>query len=482
MISESEGLSLTPDQNAYKWKALITVALGTITVAIDASITNIALPILTNVFKADLTTVVWVSLVYTLVGTSLMLVLGRIGDYAGRKLVFTAGMLISTLGLIGCSLAQSIGQLIAFRALQSIGAAMLVSCGQAIITEAFPPNERGKGLGLFGISVSIGFIIGPILGGFLLKWLDWRSIFYTRIPVGLIIFSMAAILLRKDQQRLEKIELDYLGAFTSSGGMFFFVFGISQLSKFGLRSPVVYLFMGIGLLCLISFTLIERKARDPIVDLSIFKNRVFSYATCSLFLTFVATPFFVLIMPFSLMKGIGLSSSATGLLFAVVAMATILGGPVSGWLSDRFGPAWFSTLGAGAVAAAFFFMRGFSLQTTAGDMIPVLVLLGFGAGTFQAPNSSTIMGSVSRTRIGTASALMATLRHVGLSVGMALAGTIFSARIMVHETALNRSGLNTAQETSLPISQAFHDVILISLFLQMLVVLLLLVSIKKGHK
>ncbi len=190
---------------------MATIALGTITVTMDASITNISLPILTRVFNAELTTVMWVSLIFTVVGTSLMLVLGRIGDYLGKKLIYTTGMLIFTFGMAGCSIAQSIGQLITFRALQAAGGAMTIACGQAIIAEAFPPNERGKGLGLFGVAISIGFIAGPVLGGFLLKWLDWRSIFYTRIPVGLITFFMALVFSQKRFKQVWENRAGYYG-------------------------------------------------------------------------------------------------------------------------------------------------------------------------------------------------------------------------------------------------------------------------------
>jgi len=476
---EQQHSALPHHENSYKWKALTTVALGSITVTMDWSITNISLPILNKVFDTGLTTTMWVTLVFTVVGTSLMLVLGRIGDYFGRKPIYEAGMLVFTLGMAGCSLSQSIGQLIAFRAFQAAGAAMTISCGQAIITESFPPEEMGRGLGLFGVSISVGFIIGPILGGFLLSWLDWRSIYYTRIPVGLITLFMSLALLRKGEKRLEKIDLDVMGALTSSGGIFCFVFGVSQVSKFGLKSPLVYLLVGIGLSSLAAFTFIERKAKDPIVDLSIFKNRDFSYAIGSLFLSFVATPFFVLCMPFFAMQGIGFSSDTTGLLFSVVSMATILGGPVSGWLTDRFGPVWFSTLGAAAIAAAFFFMRGFGLQTTVGDIVPVLVLLGIGIGTYQAPNSSSIMGAVTRDRLGTASALTATGRQVGISVGMAVAGTTFSTRRLIHETELGRQGMEALEAASLSVSNAFHDGLLVGFFLQLLVVVLCLIPGRK---
>ena len=458
---------------------MATVALGTLMGTMDASITNISFPVLTRVFQAQLTTVMWVALVYILVCTSLMLILGKISDLIGRKKIYAGGMAIFTLGLIACSMAQGIGQLILFRILQAVGAAMSVACGPAIVTEAFPPEERGKGLGLLGVAVSLGFILGPTLGGFLLEWLTWRSIFSVRVPVGLITLFMIFFLLKKDHVRPGRIELDFKGAFTSSAGIFCVVLGMSQINRFGLGSLQVSLLIGFGLLSLLVFMFIERRAHEPIVDLSLFKNRVFSSATWSLFLTFVAVPGYILIMPFYLMHGLGLTASAAGLLMAVNAMTTIVVGPVSGSLSDRFGPVWFSTIGAAATAAAFYCMRGFDLETSVTTIVPVLVLLGVGVGCFQPSNNSMIMGAVTREHLGTASALIATQRQVGLSLGMALAGSLFSVRRVMYQAELLEQGLETDSVARLSIPLAFQDVLVISVLICLLVVLLCMFSGEK---
>jgi MFS family permease len=226
MTSQTAHQDHSPARDTYKWKALLTVALGTIMATMDASITNIAFPVLTKVFQADLTTVVWVTVAYILVSTSTMLIIGKIGDLMGRKKIYSLGMGIFTLGLLACSVAQTVGQLIFFRALQGVGAAMTVSTSTAIVTEAFPRNEVGRGIGFLGMSVSVGFIIGPILGGFLLDWLDWRSIFYVRAPVSLVGFILALFLLKMDQVRGGGLKLDLMGTLTSSAGIFSFVFGI----------------------------------------------------------------------------------------------------------------------------------------------------------------------------------------------------------------------------------------------------------------
>ncbi|MBW2091310.1 MAG: MFS transporter [Deltaproteobacteria bacterium] len=460
------------DQISYKWKALATVALGTFMGTMDVSIVNISFPILTKELKTELTTVMWVTLAYTLVSTSLLLFLGKVGDQIGRKKIYAAGMLVFSLGLALCSLSQSITQLIFFRVLQAVGAAMAISCGAAIVTEAFPAEERGQGLGLLGVSVSAGFILGPILGGFLLDWLHWRSIFYVRVPIGLITLIMAMILLKKDQVKTKKVKLDLKGTLASSIGLGSIIFGVSQISRFGARSPLVFFLIGLGCISLVTLIFIEKRASDPIIDLTLFKNRVFSSAVGALFLTFMAYPAYTLIIPFYLIQGIGIIPSKAGFVMATVSMTSIIVGPISGWLSDRFGPVWFSTIGALVTAGAFSLMRGFDLQTQVLGIIPALSALGLGIGLFQSPNSSTIMGSVEKTRLGTASALIATQRSVGIAVGTAMAGTVYSTRKITHALTLSQEGLEASFAGKKAVSLAFHDVLAVSIGIMIFVVML----------
>ncbi|MCF8146416.1 MAG: DHA2 family efflux MFS transporter permease subunit [Deltaproteobacteria bacterium] len=470
------------DTTPYKWRALITVAMGTMMATMDASITTIAFPVLARVFEKDLAVVMWVTVAYILVSSSLMLIVGKISDLIGRKRIYAAGMIIFTIGLGACSAAQSIEHLILFRALQAVGAAMCISCGTAIVTEAFPVTEIGKGLGLLSMSVSIGFILGPILGGVLLNWLDWRSIFYVRVPAGAAVVIMAVMLLKKDSIRLGKAKLDLAGTVSSSAGLFCLIFGISQVKEYGPAAPRVLLFMGAALLILMLFIWIERRATDPIVDLSLFKNRVFLFAAASLFLFFVAAPAYVMLMPFYLMEGVGFTAMETGLLLTVVSMVTIVSSPLSGALSDRIGKVWLSTFGAAATATAFFLMLGFELQTGVSTLIPVLILLGIGVGSFQPPNNSAIMGAVTRERLGSASALIATQRQVGISLGMALAGAIFSERRVIHMTRISQEGAAQAEALRQSIPPAFHDALLVSVFLGSGAMILTLLSIRRKRR
>ena len=291
----------------YKWKAMITVAMGTMMGTMDASITTIAFPELTLVFKSDLATVMWVAVAYILVSSSLMLVTGKISDLMGRKRIYAWGMAIFTLGMCACAFARGIDQLIIARIVQALGAAMCISCGTAIVAEAFPPNEIGKGMGFLGMSVSAGFILGPIVGGFLLEWLDWRALFYARAPVGIITFILSIALLKKDSGKPGKFQLDLLGAFISSCGLFSLIFGLSQLNRPGTTATTFLLYMVAGIAMLVLFVFQERRAKDPLVDLSLFRNPIFTLSMMGLFLFFLAVPPYILVMPFYLLEGLRLS-------------------------------------------------------------------------------------------------------------------------------------------------------------------------------
>jgi EmrB/QacA subfamily drug resistance transporter len=466
-----------------KWKVLITVAITTMMATMDASITNIAFPVLARIFRADVSVIMWVTVVFVLVSTSSMLMIGKIGDMVGRKRIFLIGIAVFTLGLLACALAGTIGQLIFFRALQAVGAAMTISCGAAIVTEAFPPHEVGKGLGSLGVSVSLGFIAGPIAGGLLLDFLDWRSIFYLRIPLGVAAFLMAMVFLDKDQARAGPIHLDLPGTLASSAGIFLLVFGVSRMREYGPASFQVLSLVGLGLALIVFLVFLERRAQNPIVDLDLFKDKVFSSAMGGLFLHFVAAPPYMLVIPFYLMLALHMRASEAGMLMAATSVTTMVFGPVSGWLSDRFGRVWFAVIGAAAATVSFVLMLGFDLHSSVGTIAAVFVLLGIGAGTFQPANNSIIMGAVSREHLGTASALVATQRQVGIAVGMAVTGTLYSAWNDGYREELVRQGMDGAYASEAAIPMAFHDVALVSVFINVAVVVLCLLPLwTKGKK
>ena len=465
----------------YKYKALITASLGTFMSTMDVSITNISFPILTSVFDTQITTVMWVALAYTLTATTLMLTLGKVADQIGNKKLFFTGMTVFTLGLLFCSFSRRINQLILARIFQAAGSSMTMVCSTAIVTDAFPGEERGKGLGLLGAAVSAGFITGPILGGVLLEWFQWRSLFYSRVPLGSLTIVLTLIFLRNEKVTTRALRFDVLGMLMSSIGLLSIMLGISQIHRYGPASAAVYILVGYGLLCLACFIFIERQAIDPIIDLSLFKNRVFSGAIWSLFLTFVGYPAYSLLVPFYLMQAIGMSPALAGVLMAVVSMTSIVIGPISGGLSDRFQPFILSSLGCLATLISYLAMGRFGLETQISWIIFAFILFGVGVAAFQAPNNSSIMGSVSNKRLGSAAALIATQRQIGLTLGMALTGSLYSIRKVRYLSELAGQGLDKAQAAKMAIPLAFHDVILAAAFIMIGAVIFSLVTWDGGR-
>ena len=339
----------------------------------------------------------------------------------------------------------------------------------------------GKGLGLLGVAVSAGFIAGPVAGGFLLDYLDWRAIFYARVPLSILAFILAIVLLKKDTIRAGKIKLDLLGAVASCAGLFCFLFGIGQIKAYGLKSPVVVMLAGAGLLMLCLLPFIERRAQNPIIDFGLFENRDFTYAMAGFFVFFLTMPVYILLLPFYLMEAIKLTASDSGLLLSVLPVTTMIASPISGALSDRFGPRWPSALGAGAVAVAFFCMFQFNLQTEIRTIVLVLALLGIGSGVFQPPNNSTIMGAVDPKYHGSASAMIATNRQVAMSIGLALTGIIFSDRQIACYNLLRQEGVAANVAFNQAIPSAFGEIVFASFFLTLIVLGFSLLSPKRQN-
>ena len=465
---------------SYPWKALIAVALGTAMATLDASIINIAFPDLIRIFQTDLTTAMWINVAYVLVGSSLMLLFGKLSDFVGRKKIYTAGFAIFTAAMAACSLARSVEELILFRVFQGVGTAMAVGCSTAIITEAFPGKTMGRGLGMLGVAVAAGFIAGPMAGGFILQYLDWRAIFYTRVPLSLFALILAVVWLKKDTVRTGKIDLDMRGAAASFAGLFSFLYGMGQIRMHGLASAWVVVPVCGGLLLLGLLPAIERRARTPLIDFGLFGNRDFSCAMAAFFLFFLVMPVYTILLPFYLMGGMKLSAGDTGLFLTIVPVVTMIASPLAGALSDRFGPRWPATMGAGTFAVALLLMSRFDLQTGSWFIAAVLAILGIATGIFQPPNNSTIMGAVDPRFHGSASAMIATNRQVAMSIGMALTGVAFPARQAFHQERFGRAGLDAADALRHAIPPAFGELILATCLVTVMIAALAFVPPKKA--
>jgi len=437
----------------YKWRAMLVVSIGIFMATLDASIVNLALPTLTDYFNTDIATIEWVILSYLLTVTTLLLTLGRLSDMYGRKPMFLAGLLTFTLGSGLCSLSASADQLIVFRVVQGLGAAMLMANSTAIITAVFPQTERGKALGLTGTVISIGYITGPALGGFLIYWVGWQSIFYINIPVGLLGTVYAFKTLKPDQVHVSQ-KFDILGAILMFLSLISLVLAITQGQVLGWDSPAIIALSILFAVFLAGFVIVEKRADQPIVELSLFRNRPFSASNASGFLSFVAMFAVMLLMPFYMEDILGYNPSHVGMAFIAVPLVMAMVAPVSGWISDRTNSFLLSSLGMAVFCLALFLLGNLDQDATYLDIVIRLGMIGLGMGLFQSPNNSIVMGSVPKDRLGIAGGMLGMVRNLGMVTGIAISGAVLT------------SGLQSNQALGLAYEAAFlggfHDAFMVA--------------------
>jgi len=410
-----------------KWWVLLSVAMGIFLSTIDSSIVNVALPTLEENLDAGFATVQWVVVAYLLVVTSLMLGVARLGDMIGKKRIYQTGMVVFTIGSLLCGIAPSVGLLIAFRVIQGVGAVMMQALGMAIVTEAFPRTERGRALGIMGTVVSLGISIGPTLGGLIIGTIGWRAIFFVNLPVGIV----GLTLVRRhvpDWRPPGGQRFDVLGAALMLMALLALALGLTFGPEQGWSSrPILAALIGAAMVMAI-FLWVEAHLDQPMVDLSLFRDPLFSISLLTGFLVFmVIAGMFVL--PFYLERVKGYDPQHVGLFLTVVPAALGLTAPIAGSLSDRYGSRGISLIGLVVVVAACLGVSTLDEQTSTLGYIVRLLPVGLGAGLFQSPNNSAIMGAAPRERLGVASGLLALSRTFGQVTGLPLIGAVFASRV-----------------------------------------------------
>jgi EmrB/QacA subfamily drug resistance transporter len=414
-----------------KWYVMAAVAMGIFLATIDGSIVNVALPTLVRGYDTDFAVVQWVVLAYLLTVTTLMLSMGRLGDMIGKKPLYAAGVIIFAIGSGLCGLAPTVYWLIAFRMLQAVGSAAIMALGTAILTEAFPPAERGKALGIGGAIVSIGIISGPVLGGLIINELSWNWIFFVNLPVGVVGFLMVLRFV-PDIRPAGGQSFDFLGAGTLCITLLTLLLGLTFGQRIGFNDMRTLMLLAAFLGFLAAFIVIESNSAQPMIDLSLFRNQLFSVNLITGFISFVSIAGTIILIPFYLQNVLGYDPKMTGILMGVLPVSMGVAAPIAGWLSDRYGPRPIIVLGLLAMGIGYYAASTLTPATTALGYMLRFLPIGVGLGVFNAPNNSAIMGSVPRARLGVASGLLAITRTLGQTVGIAILGTVWAARVIYY--------------------------------------------------
>lgn len=417
---------MNPTDYSKKWQVLISVSFGVFLATIDSSIVNISLPTLEKDLNTSFASVQWVVLAYLLTITVLLLGIGRLADIVGKKPLYLAGFVVFTLGSLLCGFSQRVEWLITFRVLQAFGAAFLMALGPALLAEGFPPAERGRALGISGLAVSLGIILGPTLGGIILANLGWHWIFFVNIPVGMVAIPIAIHSLPSSSRKTGE-RFDFLGAIFLLFALSALLFGLTYSQDNGFLSTLSLVLFAAFLIFLWLFIRIEKSVPQPVVDLSLFKNRLFSVNLITGAMTFVASAGTVFLIPFYLQNVLGYDPEFAGILMAVFPIMLGIAGPLSGWLSDKFGFRLLTVIGLATLTLSYFNLSNLSIQTTWINFILLYLPIGLGMGLFQSPNNSAILGTATVERLGVVSGLLAITRTLGQTSGIAIIGSLWTA-------------------------------------------------------
>lgn len=440
-----------------KWYVMLAVGLGIFLSTIDGSIVNVSLPTLVLELKTSFAAVQWVVLAYLLTLTTLMLSVGRLADMYGKKPVYVAGFAVFTVGSMLCGLAPNVYWLIGLRVFQALGAVMLLSLGTAIVTEAFPPGERGQALGISGTIVSIGIVLGPTLGGLILSMFSWRWIFYVNLPVGLLGTCMALWVVPAVRPRGGQ-RFDYGGAGAFLVGLLGLLLALTLGQQIGFGAQAVWGLLGLALAGLLVFLWLERRVAQPMIDLRLFRNTWFSVNLLTGLLTFVCSAGTFFLLPFYLENVLRHTPREVGLLLGVVPLVMGVVAPLAGGLSDRWGTRLISLLGLVGLLGGYWALSSLGAHTSVWGYVLRMVPVGLGMGIFQSPNNSAIMGAAPREQLGVVSSLLALSRTLGQTTGIAVLGAVWAARVAAHAAG----GLTGSVTTAAVAAQVagLHDVLM----------------------
>ncbi|MHB8585722.1 MAG: MFS transporter [Thermoplasmatota archaeon] len=405
----------------YKWKALSVTSVGSFMAAVDGTIVLLALlPIAAN-FQADFVLTVWVVIAYLLVNTAFVLSFGRVGDMYGRKNMYNLGFVVFTVGSTLSGLAPSAILLILFRAVQGLGAALLTANSFAIISEAFPPEERGKAFGVNAIVWGVGAVLGIILGGIIINFISWRWIFLINLPIGILgtIWARRALHAHGSGQRHDTF--DIAGALLFTGGLLALLVGVTWGLLNSWTSTVSEAALLLAPVAFAAFGLWEwRVTRDPIVDFDLFRTRAFAFAVGAAAFQSVATFSVNFLLVFYLEGISGLDILTASYLIVPMAIAIAATGPIAGRVSDRVGSRAVATTGLIIQGMALLALSRLTTTTSLLELGVVEAVFGCGAGMFFPSNTSAIMSASPSKTFGAASGIMNTFRNTGQVLSFAV--------------------------------------------------------------
>jgi len=413
---------VTPENK--KWWTLAAVSVGLFMIMLDNTVVNVALPSMRRSLHMSLSELEWVVAGYALTFAAFMLTGGKLADFLGRRRVFMTGLMVFTGASLACGLAPNGGFLIGARVVQGLGGAMMNPATLSIVTATFPPRERGRAIGIWAGVSAMALAIGPLVGGLLTEHANWQWIFFINVPIG--VAGLFAIPIFIDESRDQTVEqrLDAPGLAASAIGLFSLTYGFIEANNYGWTSGRILGSFALAIVALVTFVLLERHQRAPMLDLSLFRQRTFSGANGSMLfvgLAMFGTFFFVSLY---MQNVLGYSPVQAGATFLPMTLLIIALAPRAGALTDRVGSRWLVGGGMVLLAGMLFYFSQLGLHESFWSLLPGLVLGGVGMSCTMTPTTAAAMSAVSVDQAGVGSAVLNSSRQVGGSVGIAVMGSI----------------------------------------------------------
>ena len=419
--------STEPVSNTAKRIVLIVATFGSFMTPFDGSVVTLALPTIGRDLGGDVVSLGWVATAYVLGLTICVIPFGRLADIRGRGRIYALGVGLFTFASALCSLAPSLYALIATRFIQGVAAAMMAGNSIALLTSVFPPNERGKVLGINTGTVYIGLSVGPSLGGFLVEHFGWRSVFYVNVPIGAVVVLLALFKLQREKIEGKAERLDPIAVVTYGLALFMIILGLT-LSE-GQASALSSSLLVSGFAVLAFFIFYQRRAESPLLDIRLFKNTPFTFSTLTALLNYSSVFGVSFILSLYLQLVPGFSASEAGLIMLAQPVMMAAFSPVGGRLSDRVEPRIVSSIGMSIVAASIFSLSRLGAEAQWWEVAARLMILGLGHAFFSSPNTNAAMSSVDRKEYGIAAAILSTFRFTGQAVSLAVATSVLSAHL-----------------------------------------------------
>ncbi|MDX6698694.1 MAG: hypothetical protein QOE65_2091 [Solirubrobacteraceae bacterium] len=407
-----------------RWWTLVAMCFALFMIMLDNTVVNVALPSIQRDLHANLAALEWTINAYTLSFAVLLVTGGRLGDIFGRRRMFLAGVVVFALSSAAIGLSPTDTALVIGRAVQGIGAALMMPATLSIITNAFPAHERGKAIGTWAGVSAMALAIGPVVGGFLTESVSWRAIFFLNLPVAAGAVAVTLFAARESRDETVERRIDFPGVATLTAGLASLVLALVEGNQWGWGSPRILGLLAVAVAGLVAFVAVESHVRVPMVDFTFFRSRSFVGANLVAFVVSFAMLAMFFFMALYMQNILGYSPLQAGVRFLPSTLMVMAVGPISGRMADRIGPRWLMVGGLLIVSASLLWQSRLEVHSTYLFLLPGFVAMGIGIALVMSPMSTAAMNAVHVSKAGVASGVLSMSRMVGGTFGVAALGAL----------------------------------------------------------